>query len=49
MKRKTVISLFGLLLFATTSVFAGWAPNGVNTDNNSNQPPITDGVWTLTL
>ena len=49
MKRKTIISLFGLLLFATTSVSAGWAPNGIYTENKSDRPQITNGVWTLTL
>ncbi len=49
MKRTFLLPLLALCAFAAAPAQAGWAPNGVNTDNNSDRPQITNGVWTLTL
>lgn len=49
---KRIASFFASAVLAIAAAVpsqAGWAPNGVYTDNKTNQPQITNGVWTLTL
>ena len=49
---KRIASFFTSAVLAIAAAVpsqGGWAPNGVYTDNKTNQPQITNGVWTLTL